>query len=137
MNTKFNIPFVNSAVLLCFLFSIGSVNAQNSNEIVIKFNYSYLNFDVINDSSRLTIPFKEVLNARGKSQLKELEAKYAGLTNLNIRKIFPFLSTKDTVSISRLGQKVTIPPFWATFSLAAPQNLDLNRLIYDLNTIVS
>lgn len=35
--------------------------------------------------------------------------------------MFPYYFTKDSVSISRLGNKVSIPPFWATFHVSVPE----------------
>lgn len=109
-----------------------SFNAQ-SNELIIKFNYAFLDFNIIDNKEMVSFPMKTILNSKSKEYLNELENGWPGIGNWQITKIFPFLTTKDTISISRLGEKVTIPPFWAAFTLSAPQTENLQKLISELN----
>lgn len=113
------------------LFNFSTFCQDNST--IIKLNYSFLNFDVIDNSNSLSFTFKTVLNNRAKEHLVKLEAQYPGIGEYKLTKIFPFLTTKDTVSISRLGEKITIPPFWSTFVLTSPDNVDNYRLMFFLN----
>ncbi len=116
----------------CFIVSLfhnNIISQESESQIIVKFNYSYLNFDEINDINSLVLPFKSVLNDRSKEQLKNLELLYPGISNYQITKIFPFLRTTDTVSISRLGEKITIPPFWATFTMTVPPHIDVAKLM--------
>ncbi len=116
----------------CFIVSLfhnNIISQESKSQIIVKFNYSYLNFDEINDINSLVLPFKSVLNDRSKEQLKNLELLYPGISNYQITKIFPFLRTTDTVSISRLGEKITIPPFWATFTMTVPPHIDVAKLM--------
>lgn len=105
-----------------------SFNAQ-SNELIIKFNYAYLDFNIIDNKEMVSFPMKTILNSKSKEYLNELENGWPGIGNWQITKIFPFLTTKDTISISRLGEKVTIPPFWSAFILTVPINIDPYRII--------
>ncbi len=105
------------------------ISQVSESQIIVKFNYSYLNFDEINNINSLVLPFKSVLNDRSKEQLNSLELLYPGISDYQISKIFPFLRTTDTVSISRLGEKITIPPFWATFNMKVPSNIDVVKLM--------
>ncbi len=103
---------------LFFLFFAG--NAQH-HPIVLKINYAYLDFEKIDAHTSYELPFKHFLNARGLSELKTLETQLTGISELYLDKVFYFLTTKDTVSYSRLGEKVTVPPFWATFRMNLPE----------------
>ncbi len=133
LKTTFMKPFL---LLIFFigLLTFSAKSQENNYSVIVKFNYSYLNFDVIDDPNAMTFPLKYVLNGRAKAQLRELELLRPDIGEFSLTKIFPFLTTKDTVSISRLGQKVTIPPFWATFTLTSPASEDLVKLIADLNS---
>lgn len=64
-----------------------------------------------------------------------MEQQYPGISDWQLTKIFPFLTTKDTVSISRLGDKVTIPPFWATFTLNIPKEISMAKVINLLDNL--
>ncbi|MEY4937913.1 MAG: hypothetical protein RIS64_4272, partial [Bacteroidota bacterium] len=50
-------------------------------------------------------------------------------------KVFPLLRTTDTVTVSRLGEKIPIPAFWATFLLHFPVNMNLQHVKDSLNTL--
>ncbi len=104
--------------------TLNSFSQSQNREIILKFNYSYLNFDLVDDPNVLSLTFKNAFNSRAKEHLIELEELLPGIAEYEMTKIFPFLTTKDTVSISRLGNKITIPPFWACFTLNVPENID-------------
>lgn len=105
--------------------TLNSFSQSQNREIILKFNYSYLNFDLVDDPNVLSLTFKNAFNSRAKEHLIELEELLPGIAEYEMTKIFPFLTTKDTVSISRLGNKITIPPFWACFTLNVPKILTL------------
>lgn len=54
---------------------------------------------------------------------------------ITVLKIFPQLKTFDTVSISRLGDVIKIPPFWATFNLVFPEGIDISQVADALNSL--
>ncbi len=122
-------------VILVFL-QISTLNIsaqQNYTNLVVRVNYRYLDLDLIDNPSFDKFRFNEILNKKGKEQLKALESHYSNLGNYKLTKIFGFMSWKDSISISRQGTKVTIPPFWATFTLNVPQNEDYRKLMVFLN----
>jgi hypothetical protein len=84
---------------------------------VAKLQWYLLDRSVIDDSSILFTNLSSVLNSIGQERLAILEQSYPELGNMTVQKIFPFLKSTDTISITRLGNKITIPPFWATFQL--------------------
>jgi subtilisin family serine protease len=103
------------------------------NNVIVKFNYYYLDFNKVDDPEMVSFPFKHILNSKAKSQLEELELIFPEIGSYTLTKIFKNLTTKDTVSISRLGEKITIPPFWAAFSLSLPDSVSINRFMSILN----
>jgi subtilisin family serine protease len=113
--------------------TLNSFSQSQNREIILKFNYSYLNFDLVDDRGVFSFPVKGILKSRAKEHWIKMEQQYPGISDWQLTKIFPFLTTKDTVSISRLGQKVTIPPFWATFTLNIPENVNLQKIMYELD----
>lgn len=117
-------------ILLILLCSSGRIAAQQiPKEIVLRINYSFLDLDLIDDPSFNEFTFREILNREGREQLKLLEKLYEGIGKQKLSKIFGFMSWKDSVSISRQGIKVSIPPFWATFTLKVSPSDDYSRLL--------
>lgn len=104
-----------------------------SNVVIVKVNYSYLNFDKIDDRNLKTFEFGSIFSERAKTELSSLNSSFNGIIKWKAEKIFFNLTTKDTISVSRLGEKVTIPPFWATFRLHVPSNFSTERIIQFLD----
>jgi subtilisin family serine protease len=113
---------------LFILFSLNLYGQTTNRQVIIKFNYAYLDFNIVDDKDYFTFPVKQILKSSAKEYLLRMENEFPGFSDWELRKIFS-LTTKDTVSISRLGEKVTIPPFWAAFVLTLPNNIDPNRII--------
>lgn len=124
---------LNRLLALFTCLTVTIVFAQNDIGMVVKINYSCLDFNVINDKEQLTIPLKHLLNERGNDALKNLLVKYPDLKDHELTKLFPFLTTKDTVSISRTGERISIPPFWATFLMSNPKGTNQLELMTDLD----
>lgn len=123
-------------LLLFFGFFIIQKSLHSQEQIpplVIRFNYSLLDFQTINNSDLIDFIVNDVLNESGKKQLNILQKSYPEFGQMDLHKLFPFLTTNDTVSISRTGEKVTIPPFWATFHLDVPNNIDYLKFMYYLD----
>lgn len=120
--------------LLCFLslFSLNSFTQMENNGILVRFNHKLLDFSKIDDETRLKGPITEFLNEQGKDYMKDINCQF--LNNLNFTKIFDNLKTSDSISISRHGDKVYIPPFWATFHMDFNgSTLTFNKLMQSLN----
>lgn len=106
---------------------------QEITPMVVRINYSCLNFEVINDYEQRSISFADLLNERGMNELKSLTGVYSNIAQYEMVKIFPNLTTNDTISVSRSGERISIPPFWATFQMQVPQNVDYFRFMEALN----
>jgi hypothetical protein len=87
------------------------------NEVTVRFapDPGVLNYSVINDPD---IQFGSVADFVSAATILEMNAKLrVDVTKWRMAKIFPDLQTTDTISISRLGDNVRIPSFWAAFRI--------------------
>lgn len=121
--------------LLIFSSSVNFLFSQKDMELsqVVRVNPAFLDEAKINDHSLIRGELEEFCNNKGLRQLDSLEKLFdITLKNINVEKLFLFLSTFDTISTGRQGQKVPIPPFWATFSFnfdSEKQNLDFMTIL--------
>lgn len=120
---------------LFLLFAVFQLSAQ-TNTVIVKVNYTCLDYSFIDDKTEFSTSFNKCLNEKGTELLQELQTVLPNVGNYTIEKIFPFLSTKDTISTSRLGEKITIPPFWSAFRMNIPEEDSLTRTLSTLNQYV-
>lgn len=88
---------------------------------VVRFNHLLLNPDAVNNEEFRQGKLSDFLNERGKNSADSLKKNGIDFGSLVINKLFPGWNTTDTISISRQGSKVYIPPFWATFLVSVPE----------------
>ncbi len=74
------------------------------------------------------------------SAVSAINQKLIGLCDtsvgaINILRIFRQLKTTDTTTVSRLGETIPIPPFWATFILVFPVGTEIGQVADSLNTL--
>lgn len=119
--------------MLTFLVS-NSLNAQKElpNKVVVRFNFKLLDFAAIDDPTKLEGDLKSFLNPEGIRFADSLSNEGLDLKSLTVTKMFPYYFTKDSVSISRLGNKVSVPPFWATFHVSVPQKSDYWKFYHQI-----
>ncbi len=111
-----NSLFKNSLFLfLILVFNFYSLS--QASEYVVRFNHTLLNYDVINDENQTKGVLSSFLNEKGRKIADSLSKKGVNFNTLQVEKMFYNWKTYDTVSISRQGNKVYIPPFWATFQV--------------------
>lgn len=122
-------------ILLAFITQVRTTQAQNyernnivrdslenplyyKNQLIIKFNPDGINTETINN---LNIQNGNITNFIKPEIVAFLQSQ--GFLNselipfLNIYKIHKRMTTKDTISITRLGEKIKIPKFWSTLLL--------------------
>ena len=54
---------------------------------------------------------------------------------VKVYKIFRNMSTYDTTTLSRLGETISIPKFWATFVLSFPEGSDISEIADSLDAL--
>lgn len=105
-----------------------------ANEIIVRFDRSSL---VMNSVNTKDIEFGTLNNFVNTSTISVMNSKIglAGSTmgNFTAVKIFKNLTPNDSISISRLGDTVKIPDFWATFIIELPANLVEKTIADSLN----
>jgi subtilisin family serine protease len=98
-------------------YSQGNPNI-GTNEIIVRLNYKYLIHEIIEDTTQQVLHFNGVLNPSGVSILNQIGIP--GLGGQLIRKAFPLMSWRDTIAKNIYGEKIAVPPFWATFIFTVP-----------------
>jgi subtilisin family serine protease len=123
-------------ILAVFLFFTLFLSLAQTNTVIVKVNYTCLDYSFIDDKTEFSSSLTKCLNEKGTTLLQELQTQLPNVGNYTVEKIFPFLSTKDTLSTSRLGEKISIPPFWAAFRMIIPDNDSLTKTLSAINRFV-
>jgi subtilisin family serine protease len=118
---------------LLFRFMIDSVPAYNQNELIIRFDRTAMNLDAVDKKNFDAGLLKNFVH---EYVIDSLNAKFpfdAG--RLPTFKIFHRMTTADSLSITRLGDTIPVPAFWATLSVMFPEEFDLFEAIDTLSTM--
>ncbi|MBX2950781.1 MAG: S8 family serine peptidase [Crocinitomicaceae bacterium] len=115
-----------SSLFILYLFMLSVTTHICSQELpkhyVVRFNHSLLNPDAVNNAELREGKLTAFLNGRGKKTADSLKKNGLDFGSLVVSKLFPEWNTTDTISISRQGNTVWIPPFWATFVVSVPED---------------
>lgn len=124
-----------SILCICLFFSLQIFAQIETNGITVRLNHKLLDFEKIDDEKLLTGKIGDFLNTEGLAYLNN--SKFQALNSLSFTKIFTTLKTSDSISISRSGDEVSIPPFWATFNVRTLPNSNFNyhKLVGTLNSL--
>lgn len=105
----------------------------NAGEIIIRFDTSAINKAAIDKIGLVSGTITEFVKT---SVLTELSNKTGfNWYKMNAFKVHPNLTTKDTISISRLGDTIRLPFFCATLSVFIPENINEQQTIDSINTL--
>lgn len=103
------------------------------NKIILKINYRYVDVSMVDDTTVFSSELSHFLTEEGNELLLKLSGQYPNIGKLKATKLFPFMLPKDTVSIGRAGNKISIPPFWSIFRLSIPEAIQFEKLAIDLH----
>jgi subtilisin family serine protease len=112
---------------------VDSVPAYNQNEVIIRFDKSAMNLAAVDKKD---FEAGELYEFVQQYVIDSMNAKLpfdAG--KLPTYKIFRRLTTADSLSITRLGDTIPVPAFWATLSVMMPQGYNEFDLIDSLNSL--
>jgi subtilisin family serine protease len=112
---------------------VDSVPAYNQNEVIIRFDKSAMKLTAVNKKDFEAGELHEFVH---QYVIDSMNAKFpfdAG--KLPTYKIFRRLTTADSLSITRLGDTIKVPAFWATLSVMMPEGYNEFDLIDSLNTL--
>ncbi|GAB5417601.1 MAG: hypothetical protein Crog4KO_25860 [Crocinitomicaceae bacterium] len=133
--------------LIFLVFVTNQGNAQTSSSdgenvvnydttsLIVRFNHKLLDWSLVDNDQVLYSNVGSILNDEGKELLSEFDFQEFELESVLAKKVFPTFQTKDSISIGRQGQKVFIPPFWATFSLKVPSGVDFDSFVLEIKEI--
>ncbi|GAB5417057.1 MAG: hypothetical protein Crog4KO_19230 [Crocinitomicaceae bacterium] len=115
-------------IFFCLLLGSSSYSqitgsAYDTTHLTVRLNFKLLDWNVIDDKDVNQGYLYEFLSNEGLSALNQLETTSIDLSQIQLQKLFPFLSTSDSISISRQGNEVSVPPFWATFRANVPEGM--------------
>lgn len=129
MKTIFKIIFL-VGVFVSFsieCFSQSTLPNFQPSKLVVRLNHKLLDYSIIDNNNISSGTFQSFLNEEGVRVMEEMKVTLQGLDNLKIKKLFGHLKTSDSISISRTGEKVFMPPFWATFHFEIPKSIDYKK----------
>ncbi len=115
MVTLTNLAFSQSAIEDSIVWDSVGNPLYFKNEIIIKFNPSMVNTQVIDDRSKQSGIVSEFLDTTLLQILIDSGYFTQELLNLSIKKIHHNMTTAETTSVTRIGDTIEIPKFWSTF----------------------
>ena len=115
---------MKTALLLIFgvMYSVSfAQNQYDTTRVISRLNFKLLDWSVIDDESITSGSLKDFLSGEGLEYLAQFSDDEFDLGNLRMTKSFTFLKTSDSLSLSRQGEVINVPPFWATFRIEVPE----------------
>jgi uncharacterized delta-60 repeat protein len=119
-----------------------------AHQIIVRFNENVINRDAVDGTIGTADKVFDDLTYFLKPQAATtIQQKLLGLCTvttgqsstsfcpIKMTKVFPQLKTTDTVTISRMGEQIPIPPFWATFVLHFTEGVDIRKALDSLNRL--
>ncbi len=98
----------------------------DTTSVISRLNYKLLDWSVIDNESITDGNLEDFLNEEGLEYLTQFADYELDLGNLHVTKSFLRLHTSDSLSISRQGKVVSVPPFWATFNMDLPEGYEFD-----------
>jgi len=103
-------------------------------EVLIRFNPSDLNLTKV-DNKGITWGF--VSDFVNQNAISAINQKIGfDISRQKCYKVHPNLTSSDSISTSRFGNEVKLPPFHATFGVILPQGSNDSLVVQDLNSAV-
>ncbi len=104
-----------------------------SEQIIVKFVPSFVNTGFVDNKDKLFDMLNEVVPD---SIVVAMEQKTGiSLRKSKAEKIFTRLTTADSISISRLGENIKLPPFWSAFVITLPNTANIELVMDSLNQL--
>jgi len=110
------------------------------NELIVRFEHELVKPESINNTQYKETEWGDLNTFLEDSAAAIVQAKLQQAFEyetgvVKVYKIFHDLSTSDTSTISRLGEIIPIPKFWATFVLSFPNGSDILEIADSLNAL--
>ena len=112
---------------------VDSVPSYNERELIVRFDKTAMNLNAVDKKNFDAGLLKDFVH---EYVIDSLNAKFPfDVGRLQTFKIFHRMTTADSLSITRLGDTIPVPAFWATLSVMFPEEYDLFEAIDSLNTL--
>lgn len=102
----------------------GTSHLYEPDQIIIRVEPEWVDTNRVNQTLKPFGTTQDFLSPSLISQMDSVVDAFGTLENWTLIKVFRNLTTHTTHSISRLGEKVSMPDFWATFVLRLPNASD-------------
>jgi len=113
------------------LFDNSNKPIYRQNELIVKFNRNEV---IQSNINRLDIAFGSPEFWLTSNAITTLETRI-NLDRVNMVRIFRRLDTNINTSITRRGELIPVPDFWATFIMVFPENSNLGELSENLKSM--
>ncbi len=104
------------------------------NELIVKFRPGIVNMDMVDDKETEYCPLEKLIGPELAGQLEGKLGLHPGSGKpLMAYKIFRRMTTADSTSLSRIGEQIRMPAFWAYWLLDVPGETDLSHAMDSLS----
>ncbi|XOV69331.1 MAG: S8 family serine peptidase [Fluviicola sp.] len=129
---------IKLTLILIFGLFVGHSFAQpnyDTTNVVTRLNFKLLDWSVIDNESIQSGNLEDFLNDEGIEYLLQMADNEIDVGNLYLHKSFSYLKTSDSLSTSRQGEVINVPPFWATFRVEVPSNIAFDTFLKQLKSL--
>lgn len=125
-----------------FVYNSDSVACYRDNQLIVRFARQAVNKNAVDNTiSNSVIEFEDLsyfLTPSAYTQVKSTLNTYCGENDecpIRCLKIFKQTKTIDSLTVTRLGDTIRVPEFWASFILEFPQGTDIYQVHQELSTL--
>ncbi len=111
--------------------------SHKKNEVSLRINKDFLKMTNVDNTTMIDKPMTVFVHPAKIADIahKIFNDDHVGLGQLHLTKIYPTMTSADTISISRDSQIVHIPAFYETFTLTIPDTMSVFKTSRILSTI--
>lgn len=117
-------PVITDTNGIVFLNGIAS---HVKNEVIIRISKTYLKMNSVDNINQDDKPVSVFVQPAMLQKMANaiMGGNVIGLGQLHLKKVFPNMTSADSISISRMGEPIIIPDFWETFILTIPDTTSI------------
>lgn len=104
------------------------------NEIIVQVRPELVDTPAVDNAGKTFGPFSDFVKQEVINTINPYLPRGYDIGSFNTLKIFRKLRTSDTYSVTRSGDTIDMPPFWATFVVLLPQGLNELSLSAHIDT---
>ena len=117
------------------IFNNDSTSNYMQNQVIVKFKPEIVNQSFVNNPDKQFGELSEIIP----NNVIQLMGNKLGVTisgkTFTAKKIYTRMTTADSISITRLGDTISMDKFWSTFLIIMPTNINVTNAVDSLNTM--